>query len=432
MKKILVLVQCLVLTLSMVACAHDAAPATKTSTATETVATDKPIVLEFQQWFGNEMADGYLQSVCDAFTVKSGVQIKLLSNPYADTKTQIEASAATGTMADIVALDGGWIYDYATQGHLANLDELYAAIGMDESVISTKMAVRGITYAQPIVNFPCLMAVNQDLLKKAGIEKLPQTWTEMLKDCQKITDPKKNIYGFAMNMSTDNATCMEYFASFAWNSGCSILTSDGKPFLAGNEVFTETCEFFKSLFDNKVVAPGMYTMTDADKVQEFVNGRVAFMPDSVAHLSNISEQAPDMNVTYINMPHKDSYNGDSFMRVSNWAVGISSACKHKEEATKFIQYLLSADVNANLCVNANGFPVNNTANPAYTDTSDAFKAIKDVYMNSHGKAEFYSMPTAEALMNILNNSLVMYIDGDYATATKMLDDVQKKFEAAYK
>lgn len=203
------------------------------------------------------------------------------------------------------------------------------------------------------------------------------------------------------------------------------------PFLAGNKVFADTCVFFKSLFDNNVVVPGMYTMTDADKVQEFVNGRIAFMPDSVAHLTNIREQAPNMDITYIHMPHADDYNGDSFMRVNNWAVGIAANCEHPKEAAMFIQYLLDAEVNADLCVHAGGFAVNSAAQPAYTDDSDAFSAIRECYGNASGKAEFYSMPTAEALMRILDEELVMFIDGDYAAVDEMLESVQAQFEAAY-
>ncbi len=440
MKKIVALMLALLMAVSLAAC--QSAPAEETEApAAEVPATQapaaeapaaEPIVLEFQQWFDNEMAEGYLQSVCDAFTAETGVQIKLLSNPYADTKTQLEASAVAGTMADIVALDGGWIYDYANQGHLSNLDELYAEIGMDTSVVSAMSTVNGITYAQPLVNFPCLMAVNMDLLEAAGIQEVPKTWSEMLTACKAVTDPANNVYGFAMNMSADNPTCMEYFAAFTWNSGGTILTADGMPYLAGNKIFADSCVFFKSLFDEEVVVPSMYTLTDADKVQEFVNGRVAFMPDSVAHLSNIQEQAPDMNVIYANMPSQDGYTGDNYMRVNNWAVGIAADCEYKKEAAMFIEYLLKADVNADLCVHANGFPVNNTASPAYTNDSAAFDSIYETYMSSYGKAEFYSMPTAEALMTILDNSLVMYIDGDYETVDEMLEYVQGEFEAAYK
>ncbi len=430
MKKMVAMLMVAALSISMiVGCSSDSSDTSEETSSEE--ASSEGVEIEFQQWFDNEMEEGYLQSVCDDFYEKTGIKVNLLSNPYADTKTQLEASSVAGTMADVVALDGGWIYDYATQGMLMDLNELFDEIGFDTSEVSVQTSVNGTVYAQPIVNFPCLMAVNQDILADAGITEMPETWTEFLDVCKKVTDPDKNVYGFAMNMSTDNATCVEYFAAFAWNSGGTILTEDGKPFFAGNDTITETTEFFKSLFDNDVVAPGMYTMTDADKVEEFVNGRVAFMPDSVAHLTNIREQAPDMNITYINMPHKDDYDGESFMRANNWACGIAKNSEHPKEAAQFIAYLLDKDVNADLSVHANGFAVNSTSEPAYTDDSDAFKAINDIYKTTTGKAEFYSLPTAEALMRVLDEDLVMYIDGDYKSADEMLEHVQQEFDAAY-
>ena len=157
------------------------------------------VVLEFQQWFDNEMEAGYLQSICDAFYAETGIKVNLLSQPYADTKTQLQASAVAGTMADIVALDGSWIYDYATQGNLADLGALFTEIGFDTADVSMQTTVNGTVYAQPLVIFPCLMAVNRDILTAKGINELPTTWSEFLDVCKTVTDPANNVYGFAMN-----------------------------------------------------------------------------------------------------------------------------------------------------------------------------------------------------------------------------------------
>ena len=62
------------------------------------------VTLEFQQWWGVELPDGALDDICKDFTKDTGINIKLLSNPYADTKTQIAAGAAAGTMADVVGI----------------------------------------------------------------------------------------------------------------------------------------------------------------------------------------------------------------------------------------------------------------------------------------------------------------------------------------
>ena len=396
----------------------------------QTAAAEGPTI-EFVQWFGKEMPDGYLQSLADKFKEETGITVELLSNPYADTKTMLQASAAAGTLPDVVALDGPWIYDYATQGLLADLGAAFNSIGFDPADLSMQISVNGTVYAQPIVNFPNLMAVNMDLLKAAGINEPPKTWTELKEDCQKLTDPANNVYGFGMNMSTDNATCVENFTAFCWNSGGTILTEEGKPFIKDNELFKATCEMFKDLNDSGLCIPGMYTMTDADKVEEFVNGRIAFMPDSVAHLNDISQQAPDMNVVYINMPHKDDYDGQAYCRMNNWACGISAKSENPEAAAKWIAYLLDQQVNAELCVTAGGFVVNTKAEANYENSSDAFKTIEEVYKTTYGKSEFNSLPTAENLEKILDEALILYLDGD-TTVDEMLADVQEQYDAAYK
>ena len=100
------------------------------------------VTLEFQQWWGVELPDGALDDICKDFTKDTGINIKLLSNPYADTKTQIAAGTAAGTMADVVGLGGSWVYDFAKQGSIANLTELMEKDGYDDSQLSDQIDYR--------------------------------------------------------------------------------------------------------------------------------------------------------------------------------------------------------------------------------------------------------------------------------------------------
>ena len=108
------------------------------------------VTLEFQQWWGVELPDGALDDICKDFTKDTGINIKLLSNPYADTKTQIAAGAAAGTMADVVGLDGSWVYDFAKQGSIANLTELMEKDGYDDSQLSDQIKYGTVKFYSPI------------------------------------------------------------------------------------------------------------------------------------------------------------------------------------------------------------------------------------------------------------------------------------------
>lgn len=388
------------------------------------------ITLEFQQWWGVELPDGALQEIVDGFTAQTGIKIKLLSNPYADTRTQIAAGAAAGTMADVVGLDGSWVYDFAKQGAIANLTALMEADGYDDSQLSDQVRVDGNTYMIPVVNFAYPMYVNMDIINEAGVS-IPKTWSEFIEVTKTIKE-KTGKAGFAIPLSTESPNGIQNnFMSWLWASGGSML-KDGKPNLTNNPDLTATVEFIKQLFDNGVIAPGAYAMKEADMVEEFTNGRVAFMFDSLAHLTTIQKEAPDLNFDFIPSPVKDGYTGKSGMDVANWGIGIAENSKYKAEAMKFIEYLMSPEVNAKLAVLANAFPGNVNAQPDYPADNELFLKAYEIYKAGYAINEFTGLPTSEELMRQFDEQLQLYLDGDTKTAEEMLEKTQELWMQAFK
>ena len=49
------------------------------------------VTIKFQQWWGGELPDGYLQKICDDYEAATGNKVELLTAPWADTKTAITA-----------------------------------------------------------------------------------------------------------------------------------------------------------------------------------------------------------------------------------------------------------------------------------------------------------------------------------------------------
>jgi len=388
------------------------------------------VTLEFQQWWGVELPDGVLQEIVDGFTDETGIKVELLSNPYADTKTQIAAGAATGTMADVVGLDGSWVYDFGKQGAIANLTELMKADGYDDSQLSDQIKVDGNTYMIPVVNFAYPMYVNLDILEEAGIEEIPKTWSEFTEVTRKIKESTGKA-GWAIPLSTESPSGIQNnFMSWLWASGGSML-DDGKPALTNNDDLTATVEFVKGLFDAEVVAPGAYAMKEADMVEEFTNGRIAFMHDSLAHLTTIKKGAPDLNFDFIPSPVKDGFSGEGGMDVANWGIGIAENSEHKAEAMKFVEYLMSPEVNAELAVYANAFPGNTNAQPDYSEADELFLKAYELYKDSYAINEFTGLPTSEELMRTFDEQLQLYLDGDTGSADDMLAETQKIWEKAF-
>ena len=386
--------------------------------------------LEFQQWWGVELPDGALQEICDGFTEETGVKIDLLSNPYADTKTQIAAGAAAGTMADVVGLDGSWVYDFAKQGSIANLTELMEADGYDDSQLSDQIKYEGNTYMIPVVNFAYPLFVNTDILEEAGVEEIPTTWTEFLDACDKITtNTDKAAYAIPLSTEAPNGI-QNQFSSWLWASGGNLL-QDGKPALTDNDKLAQLVDMVKTMKDKGYLSDGAEAMKEQDMVNEFENGRLAFMVDGISHLTTIKTESPDLNFTFANMPVMDDYSDKSGLDVANWGIGIADNCENKEAAMQFVEYLMSPEVNAKLAQLANAFPGNSTAEPDYSSNDELFQKAFEIFSEGYAINEFTGAPTAEDLMRSMNEQLVLYIDGDTASVDEMLSATQEAWEAAY-
>ena len=386
--------------------------------------------LEFQQWWGVELPDGALQEICDGFTEETGVKIDLLSNPYADTKTQIAAGAAAGTMADVVGLDGSWVYDFAKQGSIANLTELMEADGYDDSQLSDQIKYEGNTYMIPVVNFAYPLFVNTDILEEAGVEEIPTTWTEFLDACDKITtNTDKAAYAIPLSTEAPNGI-QNQFSSWLWASGGNLL-QDGKPALTDNDKLAQLVDMVKTMKDKGYLSDGAEAMKEQDMVNEFENGRLAFMVDGISHLTTIKTESPDLNFTFAKMPVMDDYTDKSGMDVANWGIGIADNCENKEAAMQFVEYLMSPEVNAKLAQLANAFPGNSTAEPDYSSNDELFQKAFEIFSEGYAINEFTGAPTAEDLMRSMNEQLVLYIDGDTASVDEMLSATQEAWEAAY-
>ncbi len=384
------------------------------------------VTLEFAQWWEPELPDGALRGVMDDFEKKNPtIKVKLLSGPYASTKEQMVAGAASGTMSDVVGLDGAWVSDFVKQGSLADVSEQMKDAKFDESQLAGQVKIGDVAYMIPVVNFIYPMFVNTDLLAKAGVKAPPTNRTEFADAAAKLTALGNNTTGWILPLSPEAPNGIQNdVMSWVWASGGSML-SGGKPDL-GNAGVKDAANYIKSLYDAKVIAPGSFTMKEQDKVEEFTNGRVGMMIDSPAHVTMIREKNPDLKFTLTAIPAADGYTGKRGIPYASWGIGISNSTAHKAEAFKLISYLMSSEVNSKLSTLANAFPGNTTSKPDFTGKDDLLKTAFKVYQDGKPTNEFTGLPVAEDLMRKFDEQYQLALEGDQS-----VDDALAKAQQAW-
>lgn len=375
--------------------------------------TEEPVTLEFAQWWEPELPAGEFRALMDTFEAQNpGITVELLSGPYSSTRDQIVAGAATGTMADVVGLDGAWVSDFVKQGALTSLSDLMSGADFDDSELAAQVQLNGSTYMIPVVNFIYPVFVNLDLMEQAGIANPPATRTEFSEAAAKMTDAENNVYGWILPLSMEQPNGIQNdVMSWVWASGGSML-EDGQPNLVGNENVRTAMEYLKGLYDAGVVAPGAFSMREQDKVEEFTNGRVGMMVDSLAHINLIRERNPDLNFAITALPAVDGYTGRRGLPYASWGIGVAENSEHKAEAWQLVDFLMSAETNAELSSIANAFPGNINATPDFVSGDELFADAFAVFQDGDLANEFVGLPVAENLMRDFDEQFQLYLDGD--------------------
>ncbi len=377
------------------------------------VMAQEPVTLEFSQWWEPELPAGEFRALMDEFEAQNpGITVELISGPYSTTRDQIVAGAATGTMADVVGLDGAWVSDFVKQGALASLTDLMSEAGYDDSELAAQIQLNGATYMVPVVNFVYPVFVNLDLMEAAGIENPPTTRDEFAAAASAMTDADNNVSGWVLPLSTEQPNGIQNdVMSWVWATGGSMM-KDGLPNLVGNDDVSSAMEFIKSLYDAGVIAPGAFAMHEQDKVEEFTNGRVGMMVDSLAHINLIRERNPDLNFAITALPAAEGYDGPRGLPYASWGIGVAENSENKAEAWKLVEFMMSADTNSRLSSIANAFPGNVTSTPDFVETDELFAAAFDVFQSGYLANEFVGLPVAETLMREFEEPFQLYLEGD--------------------
>ncbi|TPW70207.1 sugar ABC transporter substrate-binding protein [Schumannella sp. 10F1B-5-1] len=388
------------------------------------------VTIELAQWWEPELPDGAFQGLIDEFEKENpNITVKLLSGPYASTKEQLFAGSAAGTMSDVVGLDGAWVSDFAKQGSLADLTQLFKDYDYDDSKLASQVKIDGSTYMIPVVNFVYPMFSNDDLLAQAGVSTPPTTRTEFADAAKAVSDLGGDTSGWVLPLSSEAPNGIQNdVMSWVWASGGSMLKK-GKPDVTNKDV-TSAVEFIKGMWDDGSIAPGSFTQKEQDKVEEFTNGRVGLMIDSLAHINLIRQNNPDLKFSISALPAVDGYDGPRGIPYASWGIGVSESSKHKEEAFKLVEFLMSKKTNSELSTLANAFPGNTDSTPDFSDSDPLFEQAFEIYKAGTPANEFVGLPVSEDLMRQFDEQFQKLLSGDQNVKTT-LESTQKSWEQEF-
>lgn len=186
---------------------------------------------------------------------------------------------------DVVLIDVVWAGEFASHGWVTPLERFYNNPNLADPklelgdffpiLLESFGTWDNVIYGLPFDNYSGLLYYNKCMLKKAGFNRPPDTWTE-LKDVYAPKLTKNGTYAYALQSHWGETQSCDSFLRFVWPFGGSLLTDDFKPNLSSIKSL-EGLKFRQELM--KYMPPGIVDMDHEQVVQALADGKVSMITE---------------------------------------------------------------------------------------------------------------------------------------------------------
>lgn len=370
------LVLCLVLAVLVIAVAACAAPEptkappaptsapaapTAAPAATKPAATGQTVELQF---YYPVAVPGPITQIVDGYIAKfqaANPNIKVtavLSGGYPDTLTKIQTTIkGGGTPPDVAVLLSTDLYSLVDSDAILPLDDFVKAAGGDTFTSDFFPAyLANSNYQNHIWSLPFQRSIpvlyyNKDLFKAAGLDpnKPPTNYQEMVDAAKKLTKADGSQWG--IEISSDGIPYW-LFQSFVIGNGANVVGKAANKVTFNDPAVAAALQDFADLGSKHKVMPADILLW-ANMPNDFVNGKAAMIWHSSGSLTNILKQAKfEVGVSYtVGQKGFGAATGGGNMYMLK---GISA--ERQAAAWKFIQFMTSADIQADWSINTGYVP----------------------------------------------------------------------------
>ncbi|GAC1360682.1 MAG: ABC transporter substrate-binding protein [Ktedonobacteraceae bacterium] len=333
------------------------------------------------------------------------------TDQYSKFVTAFKAQSAT---PDVVHIDVTWPAQFAAAGWLAPLDQ-YASDSYLKQFWPSAGSVgkyEGKLYGIQRYMDIGLLYYRTDLVQKYGGGTVPQTRDDLNALATKILADKASNgvkFGYLMPGKKIEAIVDEWL-ELLWGAGSNIGTP-GK-LTVNNTAAIDALQYMQSLIYTSKLAPeGTNTYAPNDILALFNNGQAPFMRNwtyayALANNPKNSKVAGKVGIAPTLVQGGNTGHGCT----GGWVLAINANSQHKDEAWKFIDYMLSKDTQTSLATNAglvSSRPdvVNDTALQA---KKPQFKQLATILNSGNNRPQLkaynqFTTPLQAAINNVLSN-----------------------------
>lgn len=333
------------------------------------VNTTDPIELRFNWWGGDARHEATLAAIQKFQEKYPNITVKAEYESFTGHEEKVALSIKSGSAADVMQLDWGWVFDYSPNGdNFYDLNKVSNIINLDNYTDADKtlFTINDHLEALPISKTGRVFYWNKDTFEKVGVA-FPTTLDELVAAGKAFEAYDAGYYPL-ITKELDRAFLMTYYLESKYGKN---WVENGELQYTADEI-ADGFDFLKMLEDNHVM-PTLETVAGdgADLIDtnpNWINGHYAgiFLYDTsvVKHAQAVTEGTCVLG-DFVKM---GDYQG-GVTKVTQ-ALGISAKSEHPAEAAALIQFLMAEKDGVVILGDTRGIPANKEG-LSYLDLGDS-------------------------------------------------------------
>src|SRR5574344_911544 len=281
------------------------------------------------------------------------IKIKWIDVPFSEGEKRTLAAILSDNPPDLINLNPDFSSILAQKGTLQYIP--HNKLKDYNQDILEALKYNGQIFAIPWYATSSITMYNKELLKKAGITELPQTYEDFAKISKQIKDKTgKFVY---LPTITENDTMLKVLNKYAINSYKNI----------NSKTSVEVFDSYKNFYQNKLIPAESITQTQREALEQYMSGNTVFFQAGANFLDMIKDNATNIyNVTEVAPQIKGNLGQNDFSLMN---LVIPAKAKYKDEALDFGLYLTNEENQLVLAKKTNVISTNK-------------KALSDKFYNS--------------------------------------------------
>jgi multiple sugar transport system substrate-binding protein len=217
------------------------------------------------------------------FEAATGIKVNYTTVPYENALGEQVRDFVAGGDLDIALIDLVWMGNFAENGWLVPSETFVNNPDFFPLILDAFGSWNGVNYGLPFDNYSGLLFYNKCMLKDAGFDAPPTTWSDVM-DTYGPALTKDGKFAYALQSKRNETQSADSFARFLWPFGGSFLNAEFKSNLLSPES-QAGLNFRQDLM--KFMPAGIVAYDHAETVNAFAQGDVAMITEWSAFYSTV-------------------------------------------------------------------------------------------------------------------------------------------------